>query len=472
MKIRNYLALIQLGALTLCFPAVADTFVLNDGTELEGELIRETETHYLARINVTPTIRERRELAKADVKEIRRTPADEIAFEKLEEFPTFSTARSSEPYQVHLDRINSFIEEFPDSDYNAELIEIKNRYQQEIDRLEKGEAKLNDEWISKEELDKFPYRYDAKFLLNSLRQNNAQGYLLNTLIEFEQNKEDFQNSESFGEMVEEANNALRQYQSYLRREIPQVEKRIAEREKMLAEASENERARFEEAFAAEDRRFEVLKSRAQRDRKNWYQISPHNLQDHNLALQQTERELTQLENYRADTNPPADPRIAEFWEHIDSRDLEAAQASLFSIQSLRIPEKYRAPLQQAFSELQKEVEKEKREAEEAARIAAEEAARKAAEEMSAEVEQTPAASNEEANAESDDSAEESTETTAETSNEVPEDSPSATLEDDLRSAEPKDKSSLLNLVPIFGLVALAILAAVIIVLKKKQANEE
>ena len=71
-------ALILLSAL-----AQAETFVLKDGSKIEGRIIEETPTQYLLEIRVSASIKDRRTIAKADVTSVIKPDPAEEAYQAL-----------------------------------------------------------------------------------------------------------------------------------------------------------------------------------------------------------------------------------------------------------------------------------------------------------------------------------------------------------------------------------------------------
>src|SRR5690606_27091287 len=143
-------------------PAIADTFVLKDGTRLEGKILSETQDTYLLEIQVTKSIKDEKTVPKADVKEIVREKVDETAFEKLKGLVPTPDLLTSDDYDARILQITTFLQAHQKSakvcDANATLAILKT----EGVAVQSGGLKLGGKIIPAEEYKANAYEIDAK----------------------------------------------------------------------------------------------------------------------------------------------------------------------------------------------------------------------------------------------------------------------------------------------------------------------
>ncbi len=144
-------------ALGWALPGAADTVKLTDGTVLEGDIT--AETTYSVTINVEfsgGTIRQKREIPRTEIAEIKRLTADEkrqaqmqkdyqtLLKSRLDPSRSFSVAQ----YDETINKVfQAFLTLYPNSPYESQVIATMQAWQAERDRVAAGEAKYKGQWL-------------------------------------------------------------------------------------------------------------------------------------------------------------------------------------------------------------------------------------------------------------------------------------------------------------------------------------
>ncbi|HVJ47252.1 MAG TPA: hypothetical protein VM511_12740, partial [Luteolibacter sp.] len=128
MKIRSLL--IPVSCLSLAVPAWADTFVLKDGSRLEGRILSETADFYQLEVLVGKSIKDEKKVAKADVAEIIAVDPSEKDFEKIKALSPVPDFSSADEYARRVTLVAKFIADHPKgskiSDAQALLATLKS----------------------------------------------------------------------------------------------------------------------------------------------------------------------------------------------------------------------------------------------------------------------------------------------------------------------------------------------------------
>lgn len=362
---------------TLCLPVTADTFYLTDGTQLEGKIIHDDGENYLLEIQVTPTIKDERQVAKADVERIESERVDEKAFVKVAELLPAPDLLGEGDYERRLSTVEAFLREHPESDYKKQAEEIFATLKLEASAVAAGGVKLNQIIIPAEQYESNAYEIDARVWGEKIRAHVGRGEWLAALRLFEDSAVDFQSSAVHQELLPVVRQVIDRHEAQVTRLLDGYEARVKEQqvglERMRAEDRMiSERALAEEAAAVEARFQEEKKAQ-----RRW--VSPHPL--HRTSLQETVRHAQQ-EARRLDTLKPPAGTVAEggtayrnAWAAIHKDDMDAREVStaMSAARSARLPARYMNVLDEAAKKAAAEHAERKKEAEIAAQKEAVEA---------------------------------------------------------------------------------------------------
>ncbi|MES2476557.1 MAG: PTPDL family protein [Verrucomicrobiota bacterium] len=154
--------LLALSSLALILPAMADTFTLKDGTTLEGVILKETPESYLLEVQVTKSIKDERELLKADVAKVSRERADLKAFEGIAKLVPTPDLLTDEAYGERITAVDKFLKDFPNSSKKPEAEKMLATLKQESAQVASGGVKMKGAIISPEEYQLDAYDLDAR----------------------------------------------------------------------------------------------------------------------------------------------------------------------------------------------------------------------------------------------------------------------------------------------------------------------
>ena len=110
----------NLSIITLCLLAnslfsAADTFILKDGTKLEGKILSEEKDAYLLEVQITKSIKDERKVLKTDVADITRVSLDIIAYEAIAKFTPTPDLLTAAEYLQKISTTEKFLEAHPAS---------------------------------------------------------------------------------------------------------------------------------------------------------------------------------------------------------------------------------------------------------------------------------------------------------------------------------------------------------------------
>ncbi|MEO0416148.1 MAG: hypothetical protein AAF226_14470, partial [Verrucomicrobiota bacterium] len=186
----------------------ADTVKLKDGTVLEGEITMETSDLLKIRMGGTGTIRETKTLDKATVAEIIKTAPDDIEFEKIQKMvPTPSLVSASRYQSLIQTGPDAFLAKFAGSQHADKVKEIKAQLEEELDKAERGNIKLDGKWYSAQDQIDFEGLIASKkslFRMKSAFKQGGYGGMIGAMRQFEDLERNHIGTPAFAEAVSAA----------------------------------------------------------------------------------------------------------------------------------------------------------------------------------------------------------------------------------------------------------------------------
>jgi len=348
MKSKPVLLTLCLAALAL--PAAADTFILKDGTKLEGRIISEEGDDYLLEVQVTPSIKDERTVPKADVEEIVAEQLDVKAFIGLPDLVPTPDLLTADEYGRRTSLVSRFLKEHPTSPHAKEAAEILATLEKEAEAVEAGGVKLGGKIIAASDYQADAYDIDASVLAAKVRAHIAKGEWLPALRAFDELSTDFQQSAAFTELLPVARQVMERHQAQVNQILDGFDAQAAEKKAGLERMSPANRSATEQALAEEAA---VIENRFQEEKKNkqkW--ITPHPA--HKASLQESARtaqqELRRIDGIRPSASP-VDPGelYRNAWKTIHSAEAEAPQvnSAIGAVRNARLPGRYLVMLEDA-----------------------------------------------------------------------------------------------------------------------------
>jgi hypothetical protein len=331
--------LIAISGATLTLSASADTFVMKDGSRLEGRILSETSDTYRLEVFIGKSIKDEKTVSKSDVVEIVAEKLDEKEFEKLKGLvpaPDFTTA---DEYARRMGLLSKFISDHAKSAKKAEAESMLATLKAEAEVISGGGIKMGGKMVSGEEYRADLYDIDAKILEKRIRDAVSRGDIVGALRGISRMEEDFSSTNSRGAVDPLKMKLLRSYKEEIDGLVSTYNKRVAERDADLARMSRDARVTTEHAMKEE---LDLATARFQADQKNdivWVTTHPFLLE----SLEKTQEEITNAIQESEEFKPKVDAgrvyrNILKFIEAND--DEQKIRDVLDQGEQADIPERY------------------------------------------------------------------------------------------------------------------------------------
>ena len=170
----------------LCASAFADTIILKSGEKLEGKVVGETPTELTVEVKISAGITDLTKIAKNTVAKIEKEQLDEVAWQPLKNIKLGANSLPSAQYDAVMRPLQNFVGDFPTSSHKAEAETIIASFAEEQKRVDAGEVRMGQNWLSKAEVEQERYQINATLAYQYIRGQVTAGHLVCALNSFEQ----------------------------------------------------------------------------------------------------------------------------------------------------------------------------------------------------------------------------------------------------------------------------------------------
>lgn len=260
--------------LTLALPLAADTFILKDGTKLEGSVLREDATSYVLEVMITKSIKDERTIAKTDVQKVEREQPDLTAFEAIKELVPAPDLLTSGDYDKRIATVEKFLSDHRGSSKAKDAREMLTTLKNEANEVLAGGVKLNGKIVPASEYRANAYEIDARIQVAKIRALVKGSQTLAALRLFVEFDRDFRNTTVYGAFVPEIIQVIKTHMAETNQTLSTFDARTKERNVGLERMTSTDRARTERAIREETAAIEA-RHKSEKDAKlGWVTPQP------------------------------------------------------------------------------------------------------------------------------------------------------------------------------------------------------
>lgn len=324
-RFRHYAPVLAAGLLSINL-AQADIITMKSGERYQGPLVTEDATTVTIEYNLTPKIKDKKTLNKADIKEHIRQSAALIAFEErglAKILPTPDLLSAAEYESIIQDRLRAFLGQFPGTPEAAEVEKIIATLGEEKAKVLSGEVKMEGRWVDADTARRDSYNIDAFRARQAMKKaaaENVDSRYLEAMRHFETLRTQYPASLQYVSAIPEALEILDAYEKLINTliaEQPIISKRREDGLKLLSpnemqvakSAVDQEKATFKAQIEAQVKNKTKWRDYYKYDLKSLQDVATTIIKERaelkaiNLAALQAENEiLTATIRFLADGN--------------------------------------------------------------------------------------------------------------------------------------------------------------------------
>lgn len=326
----------------------ADTFIMKDGSKLEGKILREENGKYVIEVQVTRTIKDEKTIAKADVAKIEREKPDLKAFESIAPLVPVPDMLSADQYSARIQAVEKFLKQYPYASKSKEAQAILATLTAEANEVLTGGIKIGGQIIPAADYAANTLEIDARGRENQIRELIGASRFLDALRAFADFDRDFKGTQPHTALVPLIIQTISRYTNDVQLLLSGYDNRLKDRETGLSRMPLDVRRDTEAAIAADLSQAEQRLNTERATKLGWVTVHPFLKPTMEETLNFGKQELTRLNTYTA--RPPADSGKAyrEALQKIHAADKEPVRKSaIAAARSAGVSPKYLAKLEAA-----------------------------------------------------------------------------------------------------------------------------
>lgn len=350
-KKTTFISIATLAVLLSSTPLFAETFLLSSGKSIIGSIISETKESYVIKTETSRNVYGEKTISKIDITKITETDPSIRAFDRLTGILPTADLLSAEEYQsIIVNKLQPFLDNYPDSQHAAEVAEVLKTINAEQSVIQNGGIKLNGKILSKSEIEANKYEIHAqtelkKFVRSVSRERYAAA--LNTLEKMEKL---YPNSIQTRKAQNASLVILPHYSSQLISLRDNVDKIMKRRESSLSTLSRSDRRRTNALFLAKDQTYENLLEKAKSEKKGkWLPINKHFKTPIETNLKLVEGETTRITKAVLEPEIDAGEIYRNITSSLNAGNLVSAQKFNETFKNAKQPEIYTKELQEKIN---------------------------------------------------------------------------------------------------------------------------
>lgn len=332
-SIKSYLLTPFIGIFLICLTNLeADEIKMKDGTTHTGRITYEADDIVKIEIAISSSIKETKILSRTDILNITKDRPEDVEFNKLQKLVPTPSLMSAGAYKSAIETgPDVFLKNFPDSIHVEPVKKIKATLEEELDKVERGFIKVEEDWISPQEKVKYETLVNSRIqflrMQAASRTRNYNG-IINAMRELEYIEENFYGTPALPKAVAlglQLMPTLGQQLLGMRRD---VEYRNAEFEKNKAQMDPVARAQVEAARAREEANYAAGLAADKKAGIKWVRLNPNSKASIESYLKLVDTEMKHLKSYDLEGLSKQSEILVEADQAIDKGDLRLANAKL------------------------------------------------------------------------------------------------------------------------------------------------
>lgn len=315
-------------------PALGETFNLIDGTKVEGKITAETALEYTVDVKVSASITDERKIAKKDVLTVIKQAGDEEAWKPLQAMKPGANSLAVGAYEAPLAALQKFLTDHPQSKHAADARAAFTAWETEKKRVLEGERKLDDKWLTAEDIAKDQYQINAKLAANYMKEQAARGDLVGAMNSFEAIKSNFPGSRAYIEGAETAKRILPNLLAELDRRGRAWAKEKTDRPARLAASSPQQKREIEDAIRREELNAKASLDAAKAQKLKWLPLLARNDESLTSLAKEAQEETKRLTGQDLDKLRKSVELAGNARTALDAKDVEGANKLISEASSL------------------------------------------------------------------------------------------------------------------------------------------
>lgn len=327
--------------LSLACSSFAETFLMKDGTTMEGTILSETPESYIIEVNVTKSIKDERTIAKADVEKVQRDRPDLTAFEEIEKLSPTPDFLTADEYARRIRKVETFLKVHMGSSKSKEAKAILATLKSEANEVLAGGIKINGKIVPPAEYRSNMYDLDARIHEAKIRTLVKHSMLLHALRSYQEFDSHFRSTTINAQIIPLMIQVIHAYLAEIEQSASTFTNRARTRELGLQRMPASDRHATAQAIAEENAALERQFKKEKNAKIGWVTTHPFFKPALDDALAYGKQELTRLNAMKSAPTVDGGKIFRDAMSKIQTQGNAAAvSAAIASARAANISQKY------------------------------------------------------------------------------------------------------------------------------------
>jgi hypothetical protein len=231
--------------------AFADTVTLKNGEHLEGKITAESDKEVTMEVQVSAGITDQRVLQKAEIEKIDKVSPELLAYQELANVQLGANSLLPTQYDPYISALQAFAAQYPSSSRAGDVQTTLKAFQEEKKRVEGGEVKIDNQWLTKAEAEKESVQIHGRLGFTYMKAQSAAGDYIGALNTFATVEKSYGGASIMPDAVELAYQLVQRLKTTVDQAIPNQKETKAQQDRDLAAAGPAQRAEMTAAIKKE-----------------------------------------------------------------------------------------------------------------------------------------------------------------------------------------------------------------------------
>lgn len=337
--------------------ALSDTFVMSDGKELKGTILKQTYEHYFLKIEIAENVLGEKKVLKKDVKTIIPEDKSEKAFQKIKALmPIQDLMKASDYDKIHSKYFKSFLNDFPESKHLDEVIAIEEQFNEEREIITNGGLKISGKLLNQQQINANRYEVMAIVEFQNIKRYVKTGKYLSAMRTFEKMEANYKQTRPFREAVKSIRSALPKLRAAVNTLHEGVDQQIKQRDNHLAALPSDQIKRIKDLLTEEDAEYHRILADAKAQKTKWLPLNKYVKEPLATVLKNIDSEDKRLETISNKELKDAGKIYRDILQSISAKDHEKSTTLLKDFTSAKPRESYITALKIEILAIQNEAQ--------------------------------------------------------------------------------------------------------------------
>ncbi len=329
-------------SLMIPFTAKSDIFIMKDGTQIKGNITKQTYEYYTLKYEIAENVLGEK---KVLIKEVVNIIKDDISmkdFQRIKKlFPTSDFWTLADYEMIKKKYFDEFYAKYPRSKNTDDVKMLQKKIDKEYETIKNGGVKIDGDLLNKGQIDANKYEVESILLLRQLENNIEKNKYITAFRIFDEMEKYYKHTRPFPKAIDAVQKILPEFIISLTELSDSVEIEAMKKKKYIDRLPSTEKKRITDLLNKEviDYQASLLDAEEELQTK-WLPLNKYEKEPIDLVLKHAQSELKRMEKFSENEYQDGGKIYRDILAAIGSKDPDAGTKHLSVFQRLNPPISY------------------------------------------------------------------------------------------------------------------------------------